>query len=98
MTIITNQMGKSYRPIQQCHRAKQFTFCRQLFSQDKSYNTRILAEFEAENVQTVILDRQSDRQLLRLLLRSGDWIVDFADRRSVILVQARSEQQPQDGL
>lgn len=46
-----------------------------------------LAMLDAENVQTVILDRREDRDLLRLLRRSSQWSVDFADRQSVILVR-----------
>ncbi len=46
-----------------------------------------LALLDAENVQTVILNRREDRDLLQLLHRSSQWAVDFADRRSVILVR-----------
>jgi len=46
-----------------------------------------LALLDAENVQTVILSRYEDCGLLRLLHRSPQWAVDFADRRSVILVR-----------
>jgi hypothetical protein len=46
-----------------------------------------LALLDAENVQTVILSRYEDRDLLRLLHRSPQWAVDFADQRSVILVR-----------
>ena len=46
-----------------------------------------LAVLDAENVQTVILDRHEDRDLLQLLRRSSQWGVDFADRQSVILVR-----------
>ena len=42
---------------------------------------------DAENVQTVILDRREDHDLLRLLHRSPQWAVDFADWQSVILVR-----------
>jgi hypothetical protein len=46
-----------------------------------------LALLDAENVQTVILDRYKDRALLRSLHHAPQWIVDFSDRRSVILVR-----------
>jgi hypothetical protein len=46
-----------------------------------------LALLDAENVQTVILSRHEDRDLLRLLQRSPQWAIDFADRRSAIFVR-----------
>ncbi|MBN1920241.1 MAG: hypothetical protein JW892_03270 [Anaerolineae bacterium] len=46
-----------------------------------------LALLDAENVQTVILSRHGDRDLLRLLRDSPRWAVDFADWQSVILVR-----------
>ncbi|GEM_PF-3098271 len=46
-----------------------------------------LALLDAENVQTVILNRREDHALLRLLRRSSQWAVDFADRQSVILIR-----------
>jgi hypothetical protein len=46
-----------------------------------------LALLDAENVQTVILDRREDRDLLKVLRRSSEWAVDFADRQSMILVR-----------
>ena len=46
-----------------------------------------LALLDAENVQTVILSRHEDFDLLRLLHRSPRWVVDFAGHRSVILVR-----------
>lgn len=46
-----------------------------------------LALLDAENVQTVILNRHKDRDLLRLLRSSLQWTVDFADRQSVILMR-----------
>ncbi|MBN2391545.1 MAG: hypothetical protein JXR84_12545 [Anaerolineae bacterium] len=46
-----------------------------------------LALLDAENVQTVVLSRHEDRNLLRLLQRSPQWTVDFADRRSAIFVR-----------
>jgi len=48
-----------------------------------------LALLDAENVRTVILNRHEDRELLRSLYNSPHWVVDFADRRSVILVRAQ---------
>ncbi|MBN2007055.1 MAG: hypothetical protein JXA21_27135 [Anaerolineae bacterium] len=49
---------------------------------------RWLEMLNAENIQTIILDRHEDRGLLRLLRHSPQWIVDFADRHSVILMRA----------
>lgn len=42
---------------------------------------------DTEGVQTVILNRRKDRRLLRLLKLSRKWAIDFADRRSVILMR-----------
>lgn len=46
-----------------------------------------LTLLDAENVQTVILDRREDRNLLQSLRHSSQWSVDFADRQAVILVR-----------
>lgn len=55
---------------------------------DEGYHaSQWLALLDAENVQTVILSRHEDRDLLRLLRGSPRWAVDFTDRQSVILVR-----------
>ncbi|MGC9393496.1 MAG: hypothetical protein ACP5J4_01430 [Anaerolineae bacterium] len=61
---------------------------RRLPVRDKGYlNPQWLALLDAENVQTVILSRHEDRDLLRLLQRSPQWAIDFADRWSAIFVR-----------
>jgi len=46
-----------------------------------------LRVLDEDNVQAVVLNRTEDRRLLRLLRRSGAWVVDFADCESAILVR-----------
>ena len=50
------------------------------------------ALLEAGDVQAVVLNRREDARMLRSLRWSRDWVVDFADRRSVILVRADQRQ------
>jgi len=50
------------------------------------------ALLDAEDVQAVVLNRREDARMLRALRWSRDWVVDFADRRSVILVRAGQRQ------
>jgi len=47
-----------------------------------------LTHLDAENVQAVVLDRREDAPLVWALRWSRDWVVDYADRCSVILVRA----------
>ena len=61
---------------------------RRLQVRDEGYHaSQWLSLLDAENVQTVILSRHEDRDLLRLLRSSPQWAVDFADRQSMILVR-----------
>ncbi|MBN1874627.1 MAG: hypothetical protein JXA33_10390 [Anaerolineae bacterium] len=55
-------------------------------------NLHWLAMLDVENVQTVILHRYEDRELLRLLRHSPYWTVDFADWQSVILMRVHEGQ------
>lgn len=48
----------------------------------------LLALLDAEYVQVVVLNRREDAWMLRSLRWSRDWVVDFSDRRSVILARA----------
>jgi len=59
--------------------------CRPWLWRDTSTSSRWLALLDAENVQTFVLNRREDRDLLWSLLRSRKWFVDFRDRQSVIL-------------
>jgi hypothetical protein len=72
-----------------CHRLQtRWDHFRRLRLRDKGcLDPQWLSLLDAENVQTVILSRHEDRDLLQLLHRSPQWAVDFADQRSVILVR-----------
>jgi hypothetical protein len=46
-----------------------------------------LALFEQENVQFVVLDRCTDRDLIERLRRRCDWIADFESKESMIFTR-----------
>ena len=46
-----------------------------------------LALFEQENVQFVILDRRTDRDLVEVLWHQHRWMVDFEDKELVIFMR-----------
>lgn len=80
---------KRYWPRPHRVRSQWGPFCRRRLSREGRPNPHWLALLDAENIQTVILDRYEDHNLLRLLLHSSHWAVDFADWRSVILVRTQ---------
>jgi hypothetical protein len=88
MTSTRNHTYKSHHPSQRCLPGKTRLFNNHLFRENRISNGRLLAELDEENVQIVILDRYRDSILMRLLRNSPNWIVDFADAQSIILIRA----------
>jgi hypothetical protein len=43
--------------------------------------------FEQENVRFVVLDRRTDRDLVKMLQHRRGWTVDFEDKESVIFMR-----------
>lgn len=87
MTQVTNRTSAANRPMPAIFKQWERRFRRFKPHYEARFDPHWLALLDAENVHTVILDRRKDCDLLWLLYHSPDWVVDFADWRSVILVR-----------